>query len=392
MPADAYRCSVREVASLPAGGGLANLRQGRRLIHRVRRIGPAVIMTLLCAGCANPPGPGPTAPARSGEVFLLLDDQTLVSVSAADGVVTGRQRLRGSPVALAAARGDEEIYVLTVQALVAVDAATLQVRAEVPLPSGVRYRDLAVGPTTGHVYMFGDRLEADGVSAWFVVLGPRGTRIGEWRLRAADGSDWVVFGGTVAPDEKHALVSYHGERTTGADIVSLTDRSPTTCVGRLDVAHAETLPSIGSTRAGCVAEIHGRVATTAHGAFAATGDGERVMMLDYDGRRTNVWNPRLPGNHLMEVDVRSQEAFIIGSCLYSGGLTRIDLVDSTIHVLAPAHAGVDRSPPTICGERMAVTRDRLVAVAAGRRLFLVEAGDGRLRHSMDLGGTVVAVV
>jgi hypothetical protein len=276
-----------------------------------------------------------------------------------------------------------------------VDTGTFSVHAALPLEPGLGHRGLVVGARTGRVYLFGNRTEPDGVSAWLIVLDPTGHRVGSWQLYPAEGRHWVVYAGAVSPDERHAVVSYHGEDTSGADVLGWTSGAWAACP-----------PTAADRSDGCVADIHGRVVPTAAGFVAATGDPATMLRVDYRGAVVGRWNPELPGNHLMEFDLDPAQtaAYPVGSCGYAGGLSRIDLRRGRVRVLVPPAApgaGIGGAARVgVCGEAVAASGD-LLAVARRERpvpqrkpgaILLVDPATGRVLHTTATSAEPVDLV
>jgi hypothetical protein len=138
--------------------------------------------------------------------------------------------------------------------VVTVDERTFTVHTTRRLTRGGNHRSLTVAPGTGNVYLVGDRAEPDGRSAWLTRLPPVTGDGRSWQLRAADGRDWVPYVGTVAADESYLAVSYHGEHTTGADLVGLDGEPAQAC------PLASTAPQTG-----CLPSVHGVVVATRNG-------------------------------------------------------------------------------------------------------------------------------
>ncbi len=74
-----------------------------------------------------------------------------------------------------------------------VDAGTGQPLSSFHLDDGIAYRSLAVGPRTGHVFVFGNR---GGEALVTLVDAEHGTKLATWTAHAADGHDWRVYAGS----------------------------------------------------------------------------------------------------------------------------------------------------------------------------------------------------
>lgn len=293
-------------------------------------------------------------------MFAVLADRRLVAVSPGSAVAGGEVRLPGTGTSTEVAAhvvaldpGRRLLRVLVDhETVVSVDARTLAVRDSWTLPAGTAYRTLAVGPVSGDVFAFGDRAEDGGHSPWLVRLSADGTVRGSWRLRPAAAHDWTPYAAAIAADERYAVVSYHGANTTGADVVRLDGPVPQDC----------TSPRTAVT--GCIAEIHGAVIVSTGRVWGTTGDGAVLVSVDPVSLQPRRLDPALPGNHLMEFAVDpAGPVYALGSCLYSGGLSRLDPGAARAHVLAPPMSLPQR--PDLCGERIAVGPAGLLAITRG---------------------------
>lgn len=353
----------------------------------VRGCGLTAVALVLTACVSSATPPTPPTPAVSHNlgtgpaVFALLADGRLLVASPVDAAISREVRLARS------ARGAGEpdfAHVLALDArrrvlhvlldvagaggvVVTVDARTLVVRGTWALPAGIRHRSLAVGPASGAILVFGDRAEAGGRSPWLTRLSVAGAVVGSWRLRPADGRDWRPYAAAVSADERFSVVSYHGERTTGADIVGLDGPERRPC--------RQPVPA----GAGCLAEVHGSVAVSGGRVLATTGDGGFLVSVDpvrLDHRRLDVG---LSGNHLMEFAVDpAGSVHALGSCRYAGGLSRLRADGSAPHVLSVPSPAPQR--PHLCGERLSAGPAGLVAIARGP----VSAGSSSLPAGIDL--------
>ncbi len=323
-------------------------------------------------------------------MYALLADRRLLAVSPATASVAGEVRLPGTaddaPAHVVAfdPRG-RLLFVLLRDVVAAVDARTLAVRATWTLPAGVQYRTIAVGPAGGDVFAFGDRDEDGGRSPWLTRLDASGAVKGTWRLRRSEARTWTPYAAAVAADEGYAVVSYHGPDTTGADIVRLDDPAR---------------PGCAASGSGCIAEIHGTVEVSNDRVWGTTGDGAVIVSVDPAGLERRRFDPGLPGNHLMEFAVDpAGPVYALGSCLYSGGLSRLDPGAETAKVLAPPATLPQR--PGLCGERIAAGPAALVAIARGPSLgrprppvglIFVEGTTGHVRATVPTPVTPVDVV
>jgi hypothetical protein len=254
----------------------------------------------------------------------------------------------------------------------------MRVRARAPLDDGIVFREIAVGPRTGRLYLVGTRaghvvpaLRAQGSpreqSAVLRVVDPTGGRVlfGA-TLREAGRFDWIAISAAVSPDETRLYVSYHGCCTTGADWFEITESGVTRCRARR--------PADG---AGCVAEAHGVVEPFADGFVAATG-GPDVLGVDASGSVRERWAMPLTRPHLMEIALDGERRlYALGDCQGAGGLARIDLTDGTAHVLAQP------DDPYICGDRLRVGLENVLVVAS--QLSLTATPPGLLVIDGDTG-------
>lgn len=89
----------------------------------------------------------------------------------------------------------------------------------------------------------------------------------------------------------------------------------------------------------------------------------------------------------------SDVLFAVGSCLYSGGLSRVAVTGGAARVLAAPRPGPGASCGDVCGERIAVTPDGgLIALVADRKLRLVDGQTGAVRRVVDLPAAAVDVL
>lgn len=385
-------------------------------MRSVPRLGALLSAVLLLSGCggapsgvtAPPTSPVPAAPPVSGGpvAVLALADGAVLAVSTVDGSVIARAQLappaRSTPgQVLAAGQAGGPLYVLTRDGVAALDPGTLADRGRHRLRDGVRYSSLVVGESSGRLYAFGE--------GRLTVLEPGRGIVEPDRGRAVDGltatrpADWFVQAAAVSPDERYAVLSYHGE-TGGGDLVPLVGSPLAGCD-----------PGSDARRSGCLAEVHGLVVATESGILAATG-GEAILAVSYDGAVRRRWDHGLPGNHLMEFAVAGTVLFAVGPCGYSGGLSRIDTASGSVRVLVPARAGPpddgaatggpaggaatagptaggpDPRAGAVCGERVAAVADGPVAVVDGRLLRLVDPSTGAVRQTVELPADALDVL
>jgi hypothetical protein len=335
----------------------------------------AVVLTLLvAAGCGRGSGdPDDEAPI----IFALLSDRSLLEVSSASGRILRTVQLGPrAPVAGSAgdflARGPDgsTLFVLLHaatnqgQSVAEVATSTLKVGARHRLPAGISFQSLVVGPRSGRLYLAGNRLgkRAAGAPVLLVLEPGSGAVVERMTIRPTQGRDWLVLDAAVSSDERHAAVSYHGDDTTGADLISLAGQ-PRRCIDRTP------------DYAGCMS-LHGGVVFGGHGLLAATGEGP-LIELALDGRVLRRWRTRLPRNHLMAlaVDGRGRVAATVGSCGYTGGVSVIELDSGRTTVIG--------YPRTVCGEIVAFAEAELLAVA--RNALPVPQGTPSAIEFVDVG-------
>jgi hypothetical protein len=337
-----------------------------------------------------------STPARTStprSAFVLLADGTLMKVSLPGARTQSRARLEAPPGQpghyLAFSPDRTKLYALsTAGPVTRVSTATLggRIRSEIPSPSSrppgvVEYRALAVGPRTGNAYVFANRVlpSAAGASLFPIQYALVDTLDRDLRRTAEvtvrdTGYDWRVYRGTVARAEDRIFVSYHGTTTTGADSVDTAGRRR----GCGEPARANE---------GCLG-VHGNVEPVGNGVVGTTGEGP-LRRFDASGRVVAEIDPRLPRNHVMEFTVAAgRRAYVLGSCLYSGGLSVVDLVGRRARVVVRPGRG---KPAGVCGERIAVAEPYL-AVAAPGRLLVVDGRTGTVLHSLRLRVQPVDVV
>lgn len=291
--------------------------------------------------------------AGTGAVYALLTDNTLVRVSGS-GQVLSRTTLADAQAdfpsfggMLGRSRDGRTVYALVrgPQAhIAAVVARNGRIRARLPLPQGIVFRRVAVGPRTGRLYAIGNAGRKSALSAHLLVLTPAGRRISLTRIREADGRDWYVHAIAVAPDETRVLVAYHGSNTTGADVVGLGPVRP--CVDRTPAYAA------------CLARNHGDIAWTADGVLAAGGGPTLAILAPDTGAVVRELDNALENVHVMDFVLRGRSAYVWGGCRYAGGLTEISLAGGTPRVVVAGKR--------VCGETAAFLGDTLVV---GRRPF-----------------------
>jgi len=100
------------------------------------------------------------------------------------------------------------------------DPTSLHIKPLEPIGvQDVAYRALALGPRTGDIYLFGNRIigpdrgprQGPPSDAVVTVLDSTNlTVIHNWTVRPSAGLDWYVYSGSIDDQEHHLYVSYHG--------------------------------------------------------------------------------------------------------------------------------------------------------------------------------------
>ncbi len=342
-----------------------------------------------------------SSPGSAGSiVFALLADGHLLAVRAANGTVMATRTLTTAPIPtdllaaghyLARSSDGRTLYALVPgdpAYLASVDVATARVQMRYPLARGLLARSLAIGPTTGHLYVFGNRPEPAttpfGTPVEDVVvqvLDPRNGRlVAHWTARHADGHDWYVYQGDVDHDERHLFISYHGPDTTGIDRFTMDRSGLRRCTSASPSTH-----HIGS---GCF-HTHGGFTLFGNDILAATGT-PLIPEMNQTGRIVRRLDTRLTGNHLMEfvVDDKADRLIAVGPCGYTGGMSIVALARGQTRVL------VSPQPDNaICGERFVRGPAHLLVVGKTAEmvpqrglpgaLLFVDVQTGRLRRTVE---------
>lgn len=336
----------------------------------------------------------------AARVVSLLADRRLLAASGTTGTVVASVSLGPkSPTPdvgrfLALSRDRDTLFALvpwtpaTRQVVAVVDPETLRVRARLPLRRRVAFRSLVVGSESGRLYLFGNRPAKRKTpapqGAVVAVLDPTsGAVLSTWNARRADGRFWWVLDAAVSQDEHRLYLSYHGGCsesdvcTTGADWLDIVGDQARRC-RRQPYPHS-----------GCLGRVHGSIEVYDGGLLATTG-GARIIRLDRRGRVVRTWRSRVPRNHLMQfaLDRKRDRLYAIGSCGYSGGLSRIDLKTGRARVTGYPSSN---SRDSVCGERVALGPKSLVAAARNPQpvpqgspssLFVLDGNTGRVIHSV----------
>ena len=265
--------------------------------------------------------------------------------------------------------------------IVVIDGQTLRVRCSRPLEGGVRYGGLLLGRS--RVYAYGARRAGRGL--WDAVLSVGDLRTGEPLVtrtlregQPARGSrDWFVYWGALSQDERRLILSYHGSSTTGAD------RFRVSAEGSVS---RERLAAGPCGRRPCgpgwtdIGRAHGAIAAVGSGFVAATG-GDRLLVLDRDGRATGSLPLRSTQTHLMDFAVDHGHPLIyVSGCGRKPAIQRLHL---TRGERAPVPSG------NLCGRPLAAHNDRYLVLDASRvdRLGYPVRPDGmRLLDLRNPGG------
>lgn len=354
--------------------------------------------------------------AGGGVIFALLADNTLVEVSPEDGRLRGKLSLDaplGYPASgryLEQSKDGKTLFVLVPRGspdgaseLMAVDVVMGRVRDRYALEGGVVFRSLAVGPKTGRLYLFGNRPGGEigdpagnnGEEAAVVtVLDPDDRRVlRSETVREAGGRAWSVYRGEVSPDERRLFIAYHGD-TEGADWITIAPRGLDRCRKRVPAYR------------GCI-PAHGEVEAYGDRLLAAASDPPRIVEMGREGELAREWDTKLEGNHMADfaVDAGADRLYALGSCGYTGGLSRIDLETRRVESLVPTQAGSDRPSErerAVCGERLALGPGSLLVVGKTARvvpqaeipgsLLLIDGDTGEKVRAVDTPSEPVDVL
>lgn len=341
-----------------------------------RQLAGFAAMVLGLGGCASTPQRAP-APSPTGSERLVVLDSTgrLAAYDVADLTVRWETALRADPPVsfgdyprhALAVGADAVAYVVapaegTRPVLFAVDTGTGRQRFALPLPDGVEARVPVPDPTRHRVYLLASRPAGrDGRQAVIVVVDPGAPRVVETvPVSPADGRHWIPYAGTLSADARRLVISYHGDDTTGVDV--------------LDAATLRRAPCAAPGAVPCTTQVHGRIRAYGYGLVAATG-GEEMLLLSVDGRVTGRLDTQLAGNHLMEFDVDDarHRIYAIGPCGYTGGLA---VIGGTTRLIRPPGGPIDER---LCGDRVVVVDDGdAVAVTGDNKIRIVDVHNGKV--------------
>jgi hypothetical protein len=372
----------------------------------LRRLAGIALLVGLLSACSNEEASPPSS--EDASVYVLLADNRLLKVSAADGEVL-QWKLGPPPRSTAAGRllalGEEgrTLFALVPggegasDSVVAVDTASLRIRARYALERRSRFAALLLGPRSGRLYVLGNRQggpipelrdlgDVREATVVATVLDPTsGKALVASALRAAKGHDWRIYTAAISPDERRLLVSYHGTSTTGVDWIEITGK-------RLERCRREPV----FPGAGCVGDVHGAVEPYRDGLLGATGS-HSIVEVGRGGGVVRKLETRLRRTHLMELALDSDHArlYAVGSCYQGAGLSRLDLRTGRARVLARPEAGAHLygKLPKVCGDRIAIAGGSLLAIAKTSSaspsprgpgtLLLVDGRSGRLIRSVE---------
>lgn len=346
--------------------------------------------------------------SREDAVFALLANNSLIKVAPESDRAESQISL-GPPLEypspghyLAQNKDGGTLFALTprgsngMSEVAVIDVVTSRVENRYPLEAGIVFRSLAVGPQSGHLYLFGNRpgkeIACPDVEACseqdvvVVVLDADGGRVIENQtVREADGKAWTVYQSAVSSDERRLFVSYHGD-TQGVDWLAITPDGLDRCQERTP------------TWQGCI-PAHSGVEAYEDLALVSPGDTPWIEGRGQDIRKVKKWDTKLEGNHVLdfEVDARTNGLYALGSCGYTGGLSRVDLETDRVKVLAPARSGLHLHPAwerAVCGERIALGPGSLLVVGMTRRsvpeaessgsLLMIDGSSGRKIHTVAI--------
>jgi hypothetical protein len=195
--------------------------------------------------------------SSSGAVAVLLEDNSLLMLGRTRGVVNrvrlarpsaqpmgGRYLARtrsGNLVAVAPGRKKDVLAIVNARG---------RVIRRVTLPSGIHFRAIELGASTGRVFLGGEitttRATKFGTlakTAVLTVMSLSGQGFATTKLRRPDGHgsrlgplDWSIYDIAVSRDEQRVYVSYHGSNTDGADWIDVGRDVSTRCLSSSEPA------------------------------------------------------------------------------------------------------------------------------------------------------------
>jgi hypothetical protein len=318
----------------------------------IRTVILAALAAFTMVGAGSAPGAG-ARPSAAVRVVTLLADNSLVitplrgpgrftlplghyrrgKLGPPRGLAVGR--LGGRPVVFALVDGQRD------SRIVAVDPVAGTVVARYRLPAARRYAALV--RVRQSLYAFGNDAKRRAIVVRAPLTGGVARTLFTGRIA-------FVYDGAVDARARFAVVSYHGARSTGADVVPLVPGAPSCLKGP-------------SAFEGCL-EVHGAV-TVRHGLVLATGGGgARVVRLDGSIVRT-IAVP-MARNHFMAMAVGAGDTAVLpGSCGYGGGIATVNFATAAPHVVVrPPRRRSDQTFGTTvrCGDGVALGPGSLVAI------------------------------
>ncbi len=328
------------------------------------------------------------APPSPDRVVALLANGRLVVASASTGerlidraLAEPARRIPGVGNYLAIDKARRTIYALVPASrdgqsglLVKIDAVSGSSLWRRKLDRRTAFRSLVIGPRTGALYLFGNRLEATNDVIAVRVGGQNGALQRRWTFRR-NAAGWAVFEGAVSTSETLLFASYHGPGRHGADWVSIDGR--TRCSRR--------------TRNACL-RLHGGIEPLPGKLLATIGEPPLTVTMDIRGRVLARTDTQLRGNHLMQIALSRDrtKVFAIGSCGYSGGLSVQVLRTGTVRTFGYP-APLPRTPTALreglCGDRIA-SGSRLIVIAKTHKPVPDAKADGAVVVVDHNGGTI----
>jgi hypothetical protein len=350
----------------------------------------------IVAGCSKN---DPDA-ARMSRLLALLTDGEVVSATTAG--VSHRVRLTPGPLRPVSGRliaitpDHRHAAVLAVEdnprastiAVLTTQEARITARLRLPA-DGHATATAVVAPAPDRLVVVGERETAAGGLApvgWVIEL-PSGELVARWRIHKPARRNWSPFDAAVDPDSKRLYVSYHGgcnrpgRCTTGVDVVSWET--------------GEMLCRERSGSAGCIPQIHGELAAVDDGILGTSAHDQSILRVDSHGVIAERWPTRLSRNHLMRFasDATNRRIFALGSCLYAGGLARIDSQHGLRWRRGTARA-------RLCGERISAYGGSVIFTegpefadeSSESEITVVDAATGTVRDRVPTDAPVADLV
>ena len=347
-----------------------------------RLAGLVAVNFVVLLGCS---GDSPDSSPQDRALVALLANGQLVKGTTArlgEGLRLTRRPLRAMSGRLIALTPDRRLLAVLLAAprsrrseVVVLTAHGLHVRARIQLPFDRKARASAlVAPAPDRLVVLGERKTRAGnrLPIGWVIAVPSGHLIKRWTFPREERRTAPVIDAAAARDRERLYLSYHG----GVDVISWKS-GRSLCRGRWRGADT------------CIAEIHGEVAAVPDGVVGTGADDQTLLRASPASRIIERWPTRLAGNHLMRFayDPTEDRAFALGSCLYAGGLARIDLDGGWRWRRGTASGG----RPSMCGERMTASGG-LVAFTEGpewaggheSEITVVDAETGSVRARLPI--------